>query len=549
VTARSWPRLRTRAALRAALALGSVSLLSACIVAPEPLTQAELSAAAESGVSAFAADQEPVRGSIDLGEAMARAVLYNLDHRVQQAETVLRSKELENANIGMLPALTARAGLDARNNVDASSSYSVTTKAQSLQTSTSQDRDIQTAQGLLSWNVLDLGLSYVRAKQAGDAALVSAEVRRRVLAKLVEDVRTAYWRALAAEYLAKDLSRLAVRARTALDQSRQLIENRNVAPLSALSYQKEIYEIEDRLQQVEEAVLTSKAQLASLMNLPPGSTFSLVRPAAPVGRVKLPGVRDMFRTALENRPEMREALYQARSAGLESTIVLLDTLPSINAFVGPSGTSNSYTLNHQWLKWGAEASWNAMRVFTLPARMDKAEAQVELAREKAKAVASSIALQVAVSHQRYAHALDRLQTAADFRDVQEEIMRQLAASATAARSGDQELVREEMSALLARARYDVAQAEVQSAFAVILTTMGRDPYPQVEDADLKQLTVAFRARLKTDGKLRPAAPAVAAAPAPAPSPVAVAEPPAAPAAGRAESTASLSDRVPGGGGS
>lgn len=471
----------------------SALALSGCVVAPDPLTNEQLSQSAQDHLTDIYAGQVPVKGSIDLSEAMARAVLYNLDDRVQQAESLLRSRELASANVAMLPGLTAGAGRNLRNKVEASSSYNLASGSNNFNASTSQDEAINTSNAALAWNVLDLGLSYVRAKQAADQVLAAEERRRRVLARLIEEVRTAYWRALAADYLARELPKVEARARAALEQSRMLIKDGNVSPLTALAYQKEIYEIQDRVQSVQTEVVTAKAQLASLMNLPVGTQFSLVRPT-PLKGARLPDVKKMLVSALENRPDVREVLYQERIDSQAKAIALLETLPSINLFLKANTTSNSYTLNNEWLGYGAEASWNLMKIFTLPLRQAEAEAKVNLGQERARAMVGSVALQVVISRDRYAQALRRLQTASDFESVQKELLEQLKASTSAARSGDQELVREELASLLARARYDVALAEVQGAWAVIETTMGRDPYPPLSN-DLSELKSAFRAKL------------------------------------------------------
>lgn len=467
--------------------------LSGCVVTPDPLSNAQFSQAAQDHVADIYDGQEPVKGAIDLGEAMARAVLYNLDDRVQQAETLLRSRELASANVAMLPSLTASANRNLRNKVDASSSYNLASGSNNFNASTSQDQNLNTANSALAWNVLDLGLSYVRANQAADQVLAAEERRRRVLARLIEEVRTSYWRALAAEYLARELPKVEARAKAALEQSRNLIRDGNVSPLTSLAYQKEIYEIQDRVQSVQTEVITAKAQLASLMNLPAGTNFSLVRPKAEIGG-RLPDTKTMLASALEYRPDVREALYQERIESKGQAIALLETLPSINMFLNANTTSNSFTLNKEWLGYGAQASWNLMKVFTLPLRQAEAEAKENLVKERARALVASVALQVVISRDRYAQARRRLQTASDFEAVQRELLEQLKASTSAARSGDQELVREELSSLLARARYDVALAEVQGSWAVVQTTMGRDPYPPLSN-DLSELKSAFRAKL------------------------------------------------------
>ena len=60
--------------------------LAGCAIYPEPLTTAELSDAASANAAHVASDQEPVTRSISLYEAMARALKYNLDFRVEMMQ-------------------------------------------------------------------------------------------------------------------------------------------------------------------------------------------------------------------------------------------------------------------------------------------------------------------------------------------------------------------------------------------------------------------------------------------------------------------------------
>ena len=59
-----------------------------------------------------------------------------------------------------------------RNNVEGSSSRSVFTGQQTLEPSTSTDRDRLVADLTLSWNLLDFGVSYFNARQQADRILV-----------------------------------------------------------------------------------------------------------------------------------------------------------------------------------------------------------------------------------------------------------------------------------------------------------------------------------------------------------------------------------------
>ncbi|MEI7219253.1 TolC family protein, partial [Pectobacterium carotovorum] len=126
------PRTAGSRALRIAVALACLGL-AGCAVKPEPVTIEQQVAQALSDRTQMFANQEPVRGTITLDEAIARALKYNLQQRVALMEQAMEDDLLGVQNLDMLlPKLTARAGLQTRDNVAGSSSQSVTTGRQSL---------------------------------------------------------------------------------------------------------------------------------------------------------------------------------------------------------------------------------------------------------------------------------------------------------------------------------------------------------------------------------------------------------------------------------
>lgn len=169
--------------MRRSQKLFSVSLLalvvSGCAVTSQPIDRSVSEQRAKSDLQNMYKDQEPLKGPLTLHEAMARAVKYNLEGRLKIMEEALAKRQLDLASFDMLPRMALSAGYAGRNNVSASSSRSVETGSQSLEPSTSQDRDRRVADLTMVWNVLDFGVSYINAKQQGDQRLIVQERRRR----------------------------------------------------------------------------------------------------------------------------------------------------------------------------------------------------------------------------------------------------------------------------------------------------------------------------------------------------------------------------------
>ncbi|MGQ0455524.1 MAG: TolC family protein [Hyphomicrobium sp.] len=456
------------------LALGA---LSGCTINPTPLTDEELAVTAQINTGSVTANQEPITREITLYEAMARALKYNLDHRVEEAESAVRLAELNLSHYSLLPNLVANSGYAGRDNFNASSSFNLESNTSNFGSSTSQEKEIKSADIGFSWNILDFGLSYVRARQNADKFLVQEELRRKVIHRVVEDVRTAYWRAVSAERLMSKLSALEGETKLALEETRTLYSQRETSPITALTYERELVEIKQKIGEIQRDLNTAKAQLAALMNLAPGTPFRLSYEGRRQGSLELrAGLKDMIATAVYNRPELREIQYRQRINLHEADAALLELLPGMQLYAGANYDSNSFLLNQDWTNWGAKASWNLLKAFAYPARRDVIDLQDQLLGERALAVTMAVMTQVHVSRIRFIHAQKELRTASEYRDVQRRLLDQMRAEANAERISNQTLIREQMNTLVAEAKYDIAYAQLQNAFANLFSSLGLDPY-------------------------------------------------------------------------
>jgi outer membrane protein TolC len=482
-------RLPSRA-IRVASAAVLAAILSACAVKPEAISLSESAAFTNNRLARIAGEQAKVTGAISLHEAMARAIKYNLDTRIEQAQTAYKLKELDLSHYKLLPAFVAGSGFTGRDNTLASSSQSIETGRQSLEPSRSSERVNLNADLTFSWNILDFGLSYVRAQQLADEVLIADETRRRISNRVIEDVRTAYWRAVTAERLANRMKALEARVQRALGDARRQFADAAVNPVAALTYERDLVEIRRQIQQVESDLAVAKAQLSALINLTPGTPFKLVDSrSASVPTLKT-SPEEMIRIAVNNRPEMREIQYRLRINGREATAALLELLPGAQLFIGGNYDSNKFLFNNNWLAFGAKASWNLLKVVQYPARRAALDAQDHMLDERSMALTMAIMTQVHVSRARYALAFRDLKTAADLLNVQNSLQAQIRSQIAVDRTGGQLLIKEELNTLLAEVRFDLAHAQLQNAFAGLYGALGLDPIDASVDLNADVGTVA-----------------------------------------------------------
>ena len=101
------PKPHSSTSHRIASALALAGMLSACSVTPHPMSASNLDTRAAANRVAVTARQEPVTGPIDLYEAMARALKYNLDYRVGQMQQELKDRELKISSYRPRPKRTS----------------------------------------------------------------------------------------------------------------------------------------------------------------------------------------------------------------------------------------------------------------------------------------------------------------------------------------------------------------------------------------------------------------------------------------------------------
>ena len=452
--------------------------ISGCAVTSQPIERSASEARAQSDLQSMFADQEPLSAPLTLHEAMARAVKYNLEARLKVMEEALAQRQVDLASFDMLPRMAMSAGYAGRNNISASSSQSIETGTQSLEPSTSQDRDRGVADLTMVWNVLDFGVSYVSAKQQGDQRLIVQERRRKVVHTIIQDVRSAYWRAQAAERLLTQIDQLMARVAEARDNSQRLSQQRIGDPVQALGYQRALIEATRQLEEQRRALSLAKTELATLINLPLGTELTLVASDDyQVPELKVEWAR-LEQEALANRPELREQDYQARISAAETRKAMLRLLPGLEFSAGGHYDSNSFLVNQSWADYGVKVTWNLFNVLSAPAAINVAKAGQEVADARRQAMSIAVLAQLHVAHANFREAQRQFLTSKQLAELDGEIAGQLRNRHQAQSIGELELIQAELNALQADLRRDLAYAELRNSYGQLFASVGLDPLPQ-----------------------------------------------------------------------
>lgn len=457
-----------------------------CVTAPQPLSTSAVSAYSSELLAKTSALDEPISGEIDVYDAIARAIKYNADLKARELAVAVENAKVSAQSAELLPEFIADSSFYGRGRKD----WSYT----SLSPSYGASSDLA-----LSWNILDFGLSYVRAQQAGDKALYQAEEYRRAVARVAEETRLAYWRAVANARLLGQLSKLQRDIDAAINASQAQSKDPHLDPMLALSYGRDLLNTQRELNLLVASLAGADAQLKQLINVPQDQTLNLKRQPENEQRMfNAVTAAESVKIALENRAEVRQLMYQMRITSQDVDALVLQSLPGLTINGGLAGASLSVLANGNWVAWGAKAAWNVMSLLRIPASLDVIDAEKAAIRQQALAVAVAISMQAHVScaqHRLLRRVYDDAET---YLKVQRQIERQSKISVGLGQSSKQALTREKLSTLLAEVRATLAYADYQNARGLYLSTLGIDfdDYEHIHNATAAEVAAQLRKSAK-----------------------------------------------------
>lgn len=476
------------------LAVAAFILAGCSSLNPNPLEdKAVRDRAAADRVKMFD-QQEPINAAITMDEAIARALKYNLDLRLKKMEVAVNGQLHEVSKYDMLPNLVAGAGYMDRNNYAGGDSRPLygpqgsrpsDAMARTQNFSTSADMNHKLRSVEFSWNVLDFGVSYYRAKQRADEFLIAQERKRRVIQTTVHDVRFAFMRALAAQKLAGEAENVMKQAEAAIEKSRAA-ESRGAMPVqTALAYQRALVDAVALLNTRRQELDFAKAELAALMSAPT-TQFVLADLPEQVLNPLPTNLGVLEDTALLNRPELREEDLKKRISGDETRRQLMQAFPNLTLGIGQQYDSNRLLYNNDWVEGSARVSWNLLRVLSAPAVKKAGERQIEADDARRLALSMAIMTQTRIAALRYGLAKSDLDLAQKSMEVDARVANVAKAGVSNKAETELELVRATARSAVSKYQRAIAYANAQAAYARIQHSLGQD----FDFGDFDNLTVA-----------------------------------------------------------
>ena len=463
---------------KAGLLTGLICLLSACSFTPKPSSIDERYTLAKQNIQQLFTHQNTFRGTLDFNQALARGLKYNLDYRIKLVNNALQIGQLDMAEFAMFPALNTSGSLYTRSN-DLSSS-GITTEGQTTSLSSSTPRTLRSSRIAVSWNVLDFGLAYVRAKQQGDRILIAEEESRKQLQRLTQDVLVAYWSAYSAQQLmiqAKEFQQLLSQAKAKLTLA---IQDKSLPKETLLNYQATLLEGNRKLIQLKFKYDKALYDLKRLINLPLDTPLKIAPPPALLTKtqdIRNVSFQKIDAITLVHRPELQGQNYQHHIAKLGIKATILQALPGITLNLGWNYNSNKFLLNQKWVDKSMDVAWNLLNLASLPVSYHTATVQAKYEKLKLMALTMTVLTESRYAYSHYLHLSEECIIAHQQTTNANSLFELINNRRKASLASTQQLILSKLRAITAKMDEDLLLADLSNALGELYLSMGAEIIP------------------------------------------------------------------------
>jgi outer membrane protein TolC len=490
-----------RTKLASSIALLSIGL-AGCSFMPKPLTMGEQQSLLQLDRLRAQSQVEPVGDLLTLNEAVARGLKYNLDHRSKLLEQAIAIGAYDVSKYDMLPRVLASAGYNYRNNyfiTNATGAYSGNPSG-AAEPFVNSDKQYGQTGLMLSWSLLDFGVSYFNARQNADRIVVASERRRRTMHVLVQDIQAAYLRAAAAQKLKADIESTISEATVALQNSNKVEKEGLRPPIDALKYQKALLDNIKILETIDLELSTAKVELNQLINLPAKVNLKLEDPdtlAVPNSYSNADTEEFEVRAIVANA-DLKESIYNARIAVEETRKSMLRLFPGLTFNIGPQSSNNSYYINKNWVEGAANVSFNLWNLLSAPAVISLADQNQDLAAQKRMMIQMAIISQVHLSKIQLGNSSRLYARSAQIDSVDGRIAKITAAKFKEGSASQAEKVAADASYIVSKLRKYQALSQLFAASGKMQATTGMEPhFDSLDDTSLKDMTLKVGDSFKT----------------------------------------------------
>ncbi|MGE0083688.1 MAG: TolC family protein [Desulfococcaceae bacterium] len=297
-------------------------------------------------------------GPLTLSEIVRVGLENNLDMRISKIMGEIAEDTSLAEKLKMLPRL------DINGNYSRNSEYSrkwyvdPDTGARILGNTISEEKTKKTIDVSLSWNILDFGLSYIRARQAAVGVEIQRMERLRQAQKLALDISSAFWKTFLAEDELEHIRKIEAEVGIYKEKADEMVGEKRLDPITAKNIEKQMVDLSIAANRLQADISGTRIALCELMGVPPTTPFSLSRAESFQTHLdSLPKSEDIVpdrleEIALSNRPELYSADMQEKIQQDEARAVIVSMFPGISFNASYFYDDDKYLVNSDWTNVG-----------------------------------------------------------------------------------------------------------------------------------------------------------------------------------------------------
>ncbi len=429
------------------------------------------------GDRALAVDEAvPQVVSLSVYQALDRAINVNLDARVAAYEVLAAEDRIDLERLNAFPRFDYTASFLGRSNEGAASSRSLLTGSQSLEPSYSTDQYRKTHDLSMNWGILDIALTALEVKIAGEEADIYRRRYDKVIQTIERDVYAAYWRAWA-------LERSEGKAAALLSEARGTLRNVDAAEHGDLisgaqggAFSASILEAMETLDAEREQLALAHTELKSLLSIPQDRELRLT--SDPDNYTDLADnymtadMRGLEERALKSRPELLEALAQKNIDNRAIRREVISTFPGADIALSLNRDSNSFLQDDRWISFSGTIVQSLTSILTAPVRIRAAENAEILNDQRRVALAGAVMAQVHIARHRLNYTRQLAADAKSYAAALNDIASSKSAAHKEGLSAGPDSLAARLKSHAATIKALRVQAEHQDAIAAMIGTLG-----------------------------------------------------------------------------
>ncbi len=425
---------------------------------------------------------------LTLKDAIRIGMENNLDLRVSGIMALIADDTAFAARLKMLPGLTGEARLGDRSDfltrkyVDPETGEA-SDPSESSSSFSNQDKRTETFSLTLSWNILDLGLSYFRARKAG----MEAEARRRETMRqaqlLAMDIASAFRKAVIASRDLAYVDEIEGAAREYQQRVEDLVAERRLDAIAAREMENQLLRLTMSAASLHAEVAAMKMELARLMGLTPATRFDLADDGEfDAGIDALPDPRfidpeALERLSLERRPELYAADLKSRVRQDEVRSAFISLFPSLNLAGAWHYDADRFLVKNDWTTLSMGLVY---QLLSFPSRFMEyraAKKGIDVARLERILLTAGIITQVHVALLDYRIRLEQYELQARAYGIARDLFEMSRERNEAGMAGFTDLLvtRRMLESMLARLERDRSLAVLHDTRVSLLVTLGLGP--------------------------------------------------------------------------